>query len=536
MDDTNGVVDSSEDESSDSDCEVWRIYRGKEPLSAFLEINRPSIVSIKDASWISVWSHKQDDEEQDDEEQDDEEQDDEEQDEEEKDDEEHRSVRANDGKQQPDEAEKQTDEEREEKVQNLVQEGGEEDKGQIVELEKQNKQQERQEHEPRDIDTEQSKSKKQEGELKDTTELPRWLLYMIMRKEWRDLLKNKHDKMVTSETLKELALKYNYTSGKWMIFASSKHIDDIWFTIAKAVVAGKLGMTTKVSTKNPPKKSHVICVYTENFTNKDDVRRVEKGLRDLGFYGKMSYKADIYTILGIYVNNDFGIAPTIFKSEAVKVTRDMRYGTREETGNTKGREVHHVDCKSYDGKESLDLFLEGNKPSQINGRDALWISVSNTHQDSPFCRDMLVKIEDEWKELQKKRGIKLFGAQLLRDLAYKYGYMSGKWMIFTSRYEVDDLWFSVAKAVIAGSLGNEAKVSTKKPNEEHVIFVYTKDFTDEPDVRRVERSLRNAGIRTWMSYKPDIYTSLGISAKNALGISPTIFTSKTVHYRSQHRY
>ncbi|XP_031568578.1 nucleolin-like isoform X2 [Actinia tenebrosa] len=468
MDDTNGVVDSSEDESSDSDCEVWRIYRGKEPLSAFLEINRPSIVSIKDASWISVWSHKQDDEEQDDEEQDDEEQDDEEQDEEEKDDEEHRSVRANDGKQQPDEAEKQTDEEREEKVQNLVQEGGEEDKGQIVELEKQNKQQERQEHEPRDIDTEQSKSKKQEGELKDTTELPRWLLYMIMRKEWRDLLKNKHDKMVTSETLKELALKYNYTSGKWMIFASSKHIDDIWFTIAKAVVAGKLGMTTK--------------------------------------------------------------------SEAVKVTRDMRYGTREETGNTKGREVHHVDCKSYDGKESLDLFLEGNKPSQINGRDALWISVSNTHQDSPFCRDMLVKIEDEWKELQKKRGIKLFGAQLLRDLAYKYGYMSGKWMIFTSRYEVDDLWFSVAKAVIAGSLGNEAKVSTKKPNEEHVIFVYTKDFTDEPDVRRVERSLRNAGIRTWMSYKPDIYTSLGISAKNALGISPTIFTSKTVHYRSQHRY
>jgi hypothetical protein len=37
--------------------------------------------------------------------------------------------------------------------------------------------------------------------------------------EWKDLVKNKHVK-ITRETLTELAVKYKYTSGKWMIFRS----------------------------------------------------------------------------------------------------------------------------------------------------------------------------------------------------------------------------------------------------------------------------------------------------------------------------
>jgi hypothetical protein len=101
-------------------------------------------------------------------------------------------------------------------------------------------------------------------------------------------------------------------------FRLSEHIDDLWFTVAKAVVAGRLGLAAKVSSKNPTEKTHVICVYNEDFTDEADVKRIEKGLRELGIHIKMSYKADIFTTLGIYAKNDFGIRPTIYYSKALK--------------------------------------------------------------------------------------------------------------------------------------------------------------------------------------------------------------------------
>lgn len=90
------------------------------------------------------------------------------------------------------------------------------------------------------------------------------------------------------------------------------------------------------------------------------------------------------------------------------------------------------------------------------------------------------------------------------------------------------MWFTVAKAVAAGKLGNAAKVSPKKPDNSHVICIYTKDFTDENDVRRVEKGLRDAGIHVGMQYKPDIYTSLNIYAKNKFGIPASVYKSPAV--------
>ncbi|KAK3753410.1 hypothetical protein QZH41_002534 [Actinostola sp. cb2023] len=94
--------------------------------------------------------------------------------------------------------------------------------------------------------------------------------------------------------------------------------------------------------------------------------------------------------------------------------------------------------------------------------------------------------------------------------------------------QIDDLWFTVAKAVVANKLGQAAKVSPKKPDMTHVICIYSEDFTDEIDVQRVEKGLRDAGIQVAMKYKPDIYTTLGIYSRNTLGIPVVIYDSPAV--------
>ena len=68
-----------------------------------------------------------------------------------------------------------------------------------------------------------------------------------------------------------------------------------------ATIKGILGAEAKVSTaKTNPlssnKKIHVICVYTDDWKNRDDVMRVRDELRKLGIKQKILYKADIDTL------------------------------------------------------------------------------------------------------------------------------------------------------------------------------------------------------------------------------------------------
>jgi len=86
-------------------------------------------------------------------------------------------------------------------------------------------------------------------------------------------------------------------SGKWLIFESIEEIDETWERIKKATIKGLLGPSSKVSTakKNPNTLDHltkVICVFTEDYNNKEDVKRVENRLRSLDIENKLIYKLD----------------------------------------------------------------------------------------------------------------------------------------------------------------------------------------------------------------------------------------------------
>ena len=92
---------------------------------------------------------------------------------------------------------------------------------------------------------------------------------------------------------------------------------------------------------------------------------------------------------------------------------------------------------------------------------------------------------------------------------------SGKWLVFVDVKDIDEVWSKIKRATEVGYLGHESKVSTAKPNpyasnsNKKVICVYTYDWTDEKDVKRIREELRKIGIKSKIPYKTDEDTSKG---------------------------
>ena len=100
-------------------------------------------------------------------------------------------------------------------------------------------------------------------------------------------------------------------SGKWLLFIPNEQVDEVWKSIKQAVEEGQLGGAAKVATAKPNSLAKdpnlkVICVYTYDWTDEQDVRRVRQELRRLGFIQKLSYKADEDTLAGRYEHTGHG--------------------------------------------------------------------------------------------------------------------------------------------------------------------------------------------------------------------------------------
>lgn len=93
--------------------------------------------------------------------------------------------------------------------------------------------------------------------------------------------------------------------GKWLLFVDRANIDEVWDKIVPAVKEGRLGPEAKVSTaeSNPLTKrpsKHVVCIYTLDAEDREDVFRVREELRRLGFIAPINYKPDAATLQGRY--------------------------------------------------------------------------------------------------------------------------------------------------------------------------------------------------------------------------------------------
>jgi hypothetical protein len=94
-------------------------------------------------------------------------------------------------------------------------------------------------------------------------------------------------KAEAEKALVECARKNNVLSGKWMLFPPTEHVDATWQTIVEATIAGDLGIGAKVATDDggDPRKGRLVCIYTRDFADVDDVTRVLRALIGKG-HGK----------------------------------------------------------------------------------------------------------------------------------------------------------------------------------------------------------------------------------------------------------
>ena len=98
--------------------------------------------------------------------------------------------------------------------------------------------------------------------------------------------------------------------GKWLVFVPLCQIDEVWQKIKVATQKGKLGNATKAATARPNPlaarpDSKVICVYTYDWTDEADVRRIRQELRKLGITSRIPYKTDKDTLAGKYASKGY---------------------------------------------------------------------------------------------------------------------------------------------------------------------------------------------------------------------------------------
>ncbi|KAK0624800.1 hypothetical protein B0T17DRAFT_492212 [Bombardia bombarda] len=123
-----------------------------------------------------------------------------------------------------------------------------------------------------------------------------------------------------------LAKGLNVTSGKasWMLFPAPDKVNETWRVIAEAVKDTRLPVAAKVPNfyeeGNHP-GTRVICVYTRDFTDEEDVKQALLELVKLGVVTQdmpkpAKYKYDAFTHLKLYRGSyaEYGLKPSIYDS------------------------------------------------------------------------------------------------------------------------------------------------------------------------------------------------------------------------------
>jgi hypothetical protein len=113
--------------------------------------------------------------------------------------------------------------------------------------------------------------------------------------------------------------------GKWLVGAPRSSVNAVWAEVTRLLGRGDLGFEAKVANAQQPGLRpqggpadpwHIICVYTHDYEDMDDVWRVLLTLRGGGGggggapktnglprFGRISYKRDADTIAGVYSSN-----------------------------------------------------------------------------------------------------------------------------------------------------------------------------------------------------------------------------------------
>ena len=98
----------------------------------------------------------------------------------------------------------------------------------------------------------------------------------------------------------------NPRGGKWLLFPENHQVEVIWERVLLLLAANRLGNAIKVSGDNKDcRESYVICIYTSDYENVEDVLRVLTTLWRNGLSSSpiLKYKTDDATKLGVFASD-----------------------------------------------------------------------------------------------------------------------------------------------------------------------------------------------------------------------------------------
>ena len=172
--------------------------------------------------------------------------------------------------------------------------------------------------------------------------------------------------------------------------------------------------------------------------------------------------------------------------------------------------------------KSSQVFLDSWLPSKTLHTQVAWLSVHNPRSAKSEDKSSFQhSLSSEWSKICAE------GRSTLSEvdkLAEQFDILSGKWLVFVSPDEVDNLWGQIVESTLAGTIGSSATVSTRKEGHpRHLICVSNADYRSVEEVNRVRDELRQLGVIKRIAYKPDIYTYCGIYNGNSWGIPPSLY-------------
>lgn len=91
-------------------------------------------------------------------------------------------------------------------------------------------------------------------------------------------------------------------TGKWCIKCDKDKVDDLWAKVCGEIRTYRL-FTALVSSPHNAQAhggTYIICVFTPDWADEDDVMRARQVLRELGVTEEIGYKRDIETANGVY--------------------------------------------------------------------------------------------------------------------------------------------------------------------------------------------------------------------------------------------
>lgn len=178
--------------------------------------------------------------------------------------------------------------------------------------------------------------------------------------------------------------------------------------------------------------------------------------------------------------------------------------------------------------DEINQWLDKYAPSKTSYQTAPWIQIKNPKFGILDTGNEQSAIE-EFRYYVSEKPKNEINKELILKIAKKHKCVTGKWIIWLEKKEVDEKWGSIAKSILDGKLSSfSAKISTNghpsTSSGEYLVCVYTLDYSEMQEVMKVREELKNLGFTSALCYKADIYTYLKIYGKNEYGLSEVLYS------------